>query len=192
MLSDLIRYRKSFLITIGILFVINLFVLLTFTLPRANAIDNSNARALRASEELQEVTVLLEDSRITLSTMENGKRDLTKFYDETLKTRQERVPAILLERQILSDRFGVMPERVNYNTVGIRDQPVERFSMTFPLSGNYRSLRSFIDTLEKAESFFLIDDIELNGAGSESGELTMRISVSTFFYREIEEKQRGR
>jgi Tfp pilus assembly protein PilO len=191
MLMDLIRYRKKVLIIIGILLVVNIFVLFTFTLPRASAVDSSIARALTASQELEQINLLHDKAKLTLDAMTSGKRDLAHFYNEILKTRQLRVPAILLERQVLADRFGVIPERVNYNTLGIQDQPIERFSMTFPLNGNYRSLRSFIDTLEKADSFFIIDDIELNGAATENGPLTMRISVSTFFYREIEKKERG-
>lgn len=178
-------YRKYTLwIAIGALvLLINLALFIILTLPKINAeaiernhLDSVSKQVDELKRDLDQRQSLVEKVNLTLD-------DLDRFYLEELGNRSDKITAVLKEREEISRRYGVLPERVRYNNSDVRNLPLEQFSMSFPLEGTYASLRFFLNNIEHSSNFFIVENVELEDeAGSETSEMTMRIAISTYFY----------
>lgn len=167
----------------ALLLLINLAVLIFLTLPKINAeaiardhITSINKQKTDLERELRTKQSIVKKVNYTLD-------DLDRLYLEVLGNRSDKITAVLKEREDISKRYGVLPERVRYTNSEIRNLPLEQFSMSFPLEGSYASLRFFLNNIEHSTNFFIVENVELEDeASGSSAEMTMRIVISTFFY----------
>jgi len=174
--------KYSLLIGIGaLLLLINVVVFIFFSQPKINAEAISRERLANAMERQGRLRARLSGLAEDKRALDAANGDLESFFKEILSNRNRQIDVIKERNEIASD-FGVQPTRVRYAINLVKDQPLERFVMNFPLQGNYASLRFFINTIERSENFLIIDGIELEGSDMES-ELSMRIAVSTYFHR---------
>ena len=176
-------YRKySLLIWLGLaLLVANVAVFFLLTQPKINAEAIGRERLDEAMQRQTQLRTRLNSLAEDRSALESASDDLAEFYDNTLGPRTRQTD-LIRERNEIAEDFGVVPTRVSYGNSTDQDQPIERFSMSFSLQGNYASLRYFLNTIERSPSFFIIDSVELEGREDDQ-ELSMRIASSTYFYR---------
>ena len=176
-------YRKfSLLIWLGLaLLVANIAVFFLLTQPKINAEAIGRERLSEAMQRQTELRTRLNSLAEDRNALDSAREDLAEFYEKTLGNRKRQTD-LIRERNEIAQDYGVVPTRVNYSNTIDRDQPIERFSMSFSLQGNYASLRYFLNSIERSPSFFIIDSVELEG-GDEDRELAMRIAFSTYFYR---------
>ena len=182
--------KYKLLLGLGVLLLAaNTVVLFTLSLPKINAEAIARQRlesAMQRQDALRARLAGLADEKNALSA---ASGDLESFYGETLGNRNRQIE-VIRERNEIASSFGVLPTRVNYTNAEEEDQPVERFTMSFPLQGNYASLRFFLNTIERSDNFLIIDGVELEGSGEER-ELSMRITVTTYFYLSSKESEGG-
>lgn len=185
-------YRKHavWLIVGAALLLINVAVLFLLSLPKINAEALNRQRLEQIDQQEAELRQVLEERRTLLQFIEDNRQSLETFYADILGKKATRLTTILKERQEIGNQFGVLPTRVRYSSERVRDLPIERFRMAFPLVGTYESLRFFIDTMEHSSNFFIIEDIELDSASLDTKELQMRITISTYFHGERRERTR--
>lgn len=93
------------------------------------------------------------------------------------------------------NRSGVNKTRVALNLDPKTIAGLNTVSITVPLEGNYNNIVSFIRELEDSETFFLINQIQLEGArnenpqpvpvnaGGSGGSVALSLGVETFFYQ---------
>jgi Tfp pilus assembly protein PilO len=178
------EFLRKYMLLIGIgalLLLADIIVFAFLALPKINA-EAIGLERLTGAMERQTVlrtrlAALADDKRA----LEDAKGDLQSFYLEHLGDRMRQIE-VIKERNSIAADYGVQPTRVSYSITEVKNQPLERFMMTFPLQGNYASLRFFINTIERSSNFLLIDDVQLE-SGEQKSELSMRIAVSTYFYR---------
>lgn len=185
-------YRKNaiWLIIGAALLLVNIAVLFLISLPKINAEALNRQRLEQIEQQEAELKQVLTERQGLKQFIENNQQALEKFYTDVLGKKASRLTSILEERQEIGNKFGVLPTRVRYSSEQVRDLPIERFQMTFPLSGTYESLRFFIDMMEHSSNFFIIEDIELDGDVTNSSEQQMRIAISTFFHGEVRTRTR--
>ena len=178
--------KYKLLLGLGVLLLAaNTVVLFTLSLPKINAEAIARQRlesAMQRQDALRARLAGLADEKNALAA---ARGDIESFYGETLGNRNRQIE-VIRERNEIASSFGVLPTRVNYTNDVEEGQPVERFTMSFPLQGNYASLRFFLNTIERSNNFLIIDGVELEGSGEER-ELSMRITVTTYFYHPSEE-----
>jgi Tfp pilus assembly protein PilO len=177
-------YRKySMWIIAGVVVLLaNAGVFFLLTLPRLDAEAANRKRLARMLEQKTELSRILDERRDLLTLIEDNRENLQRFYNDVLGTRSQRLIEILAEREEIGGEFGVAPTQVRYETARVQNLPLEKFTMSFPLTGTYESLRFFVDTLEHSDNFFIIQDIELESGRETESELGMRISISTYFH----------
>ena len=181
MLLDLIKKYKNWLIVAVVLILLNVAALLFLTLPKINSEQINQERVALIEKKNADLQGKLTSREEALEKLEANRNSLEEFYVDTLGTKSDRMTEILAEREKIATKFGVIPVRVRYASANVRNMPLERFTMSFPLSGTYESLRFFIDTLEHSENFYLIEDVELESSSGGPEDLSMRITVSTMF-----------
>jgi Tfp pilus assembly protein PilO len=89
---------------------------------------------------------------------------------------------------------GVNKTRVALNLDPKTIAGLSTVSITVPLEGNYNNIVSFVRELEDSDTFFLINQIQLEGSRNEnaqpvqtnagsSGSVALSLGVETFFYQ---------
>jgi Tfp pilus assembly protein PilO len=181
--SEFLR-KYSILIGIGsVLLLANLAAFVLFALPKINAEAIGRERLGSALERQGRLRARLASLADDKRALDAARGDLDSFYSEHLGERARQID-VIRERNSIAADFGVQPTRVRYSIGEVKEQPLERFVMDFPLQGNYASLRFFINTIERSKNFLIIDNVQLD-SGQQQGELSMRIAVSTFFYHPV-------
>ena len=191
MFTQFANKYKIWLIAGIVLLVINLAVLVLVTLPKMNY-EAVNRNAMEQLQKNEKTLISALKARRELSGfVENRISQLMQFYGDILGKKEAKLIDVLKERQDIATKFGIIPERVSYSDNLLRGLPMAEMVMSFPLKGTYGSFRFFIDSVEHSKNFFIIKDIELASSEEEtSGEMSMRITVSTLFHdeRDIEEE----
>ena len=182
MIKEIIRKFRLWLIIGAALLLVNLAVFFFLTLPKINAEALNRNRLADVQNIEQDLQKALKERESIYNYILENQRSLQKFYFEKLGRKSEKLTTILKEREEIAGKFGVVPVRVRYSSELIKDRPLERFTMAFPLTGTYESMRFFVDTLEHSENFFIVEDVELESSPNNASAMSMRITVSTFFY----------
>lgn len=182
MFNEFYRKYRTAVIVLGALLLVNIAVFVFLTLPKINREADIRTRLENMRVEARSQQARLQEQENRLLAYQSQSQQLLAFYEETLGLRSGRMTQILDERQRIAQGSGVRPENVRYATSFVRDQPLEGFTMSFPLRGSYQALRSFLRTIEQSRQFFIIEGVELESAEAGGAALSMRISVSTYFY----------
>lgn len=182
MFNEFYRKYAVAVVVLGVLLLVNAGVFAFLTLPKINREADVRARLETLRMQAREQKSRLTEQEQRLVAYQQRSQELLGFYENTLGKRSGRMTQILDERLRIAEGSGVRPENVRYATSFVRDQPLEGFSMAFPLRGSYQALRSFLRTIEQSRQFFIIEGVELENAEAGGATLSMRISVSTYFY----------
>lgn len=163
---------------VALIAVVNVYLLAQMALlwHRASNYD-ANARSQQRVElktaEIAAVPLRGLDEKLVRATRESDK-----FY-------QQRLPAsyaeILGELGVMTKKANVRLARVQYAPtpvlVGTSGQLTE-VRMDASLSGDYRPLMLFLNSLERDKMFFLITGVTLTG--QQSGTVTLRLRLTTY------------
>jgi Tfp pilus assembly protein PilO len=127
-----------------------------------------------------------------LHAVEQAEQDLHSLNEEILSTRNERLVDVQDELARLCDRFGIDLDSVASDSDLLLDEELDRFSMKVPLEGNYANLRKFLQAVEESERFLVVERVSL-AVGKQGGkELSLNISLVTYFRAPAELVNRSR
>ena len=163
---------------VGLLVLLNLYLLVhMFVLWRLATA--SNAAALEEQRtELRVATVAAQPLRGLDNKLTDATRDADRFYSDRLPRSYSEV---LSELGSLTRKAGVKLTGAQYtpavvlpNTAG----QVTEVEIDARLSGDYRPLMLFVNSLERDRMFFLIRTVTFNG--QQSGTVNLRLRLSTY------------
>ncbi len=142
--------------------------------------DTENASYLQLREQRNTLEAYL--GRVTDSNDGIGELYLSHFDTEA-----DRFTRANAELKRLARTAGLDPSSFNYGTDDLGDLELRRQTISFSVDGTYDQVRRFINFLEIAEQFFVLEQLTVN-AGGERGQADPRLSigvlVSTVFASE--------
>lgn len=112
--------------------------------------------------------------------VQTAGKDLVALRRDVLSTRPQRMIEAQLEVEELAARFGIPPDRVQYENEVLEEEGLERFGMKVPLKGGYASLRKFLQAVETSDEFLVIEQVALEGQPGEQA-LELNITLATYF-----------
>jgi hypothetical protein len=82
----------------------------------------------------------------------------------------------------------VKTTRVNFSNDPLPKYGLETVSIKIPVEGGYSNIMSFLRDLENADTFFIVDSIDLRGGESSpqpggTASLDLTLGMETFFYQ---------
>lgn len=107
-------------------------------------------------------------------TVETTRGELKTFFDDRIPANYS---AIETSMQDLEVKSGVRLSRVQY-TQGKAGQDLVPITMDAAISGSYPSIMHYVNSIERAKTFFVIQDMGL--AGEQNGLVNLRIHVLTW------------
>ncbi len=106
----------------------------------------------------------------------------SRFLRERLITRDQGYAAMIPDLEGLARFAGVSRDRVNYNLIEESQFGVYAVVINMPIRNSYDSLTRFIEELENAETFFILDSILLSRPDVEDDtDLNLELNLTTFF-----------
>jgi hypothetical protein len=144
----------------------------------SNALTAHNADALEHQQvllktaRLQALPLRGIDAKVAAST-----QDADEFYADRLPYAYSEV---LAELGRLTQKTGVRLANVQYaqNPVLTGEYALTELHMDASVSGDYRPIVEFINSLERDKMFFLVDGISLSG--QQTGAVNLRIRLTTY------------
>jgi type IV pilus assembly protein PilO len=107
----------------------------------------------------------------------NSTKDADSFYSDRLAYADSQ---LLTELGVLTKKAGVHLSRVQYpqNPVLSGSYGLTEVHMDASVSGDYRPVVEFINSIERDKMFFVINGINLTG--QQSGQVNLRIRITTY------------
>ena len=175
------EYRKA-LIPLGILFAINVVLLIAVVLPLGQRVASNERRAETAAQ--QEASAQAEFQRA--EALREGKArattDLNTFYRQVLPVDVEAARLVVQSKpRRLAAAHDVRYQRGQSDTEVIRDSALARFVSAISLEGSWDDIRGFIYELETAPEFIVIEDVSIAEGTDSNAPLSLTMQLSSYY-----------
>ena len=115
----------------------------------------------------------------TASKLACAESEVVHVFDDVLSSKEERMTAIQREVRKLAKDRGLDPDRISYNATDVKDTGLVRFTISFPLEGDYATLQDFVRAIEASQNFLIVDNIGLDE--TQGSRLSLRVVLATYF-----------
>ena len=151
--------------------------------PAWTRVAQARERAAQAIEDQAAREADLHAARARLAGIARAGERLRKFHAEVLPHDLAQARALTYPQlAALAARQGLRLERRTSDHDGDQDAQLGRLRTTLRLAGSYAAIRRFIEAIETAPDFLVIDEIALSRRETEpGGALVVTLGVSTYF-----------
>jgi hypothetical protein len=166
-------------------FLLGLGALVFYRLNYAGESAGLERRLEERSRQLAALQAERAEKEHLVDRAEVNRRRVEEVYQERFATRRQRLTRVIDEVKSLARRAGLSPQAITYPEEAIEELALVERSFEFTVEGTYQQLRTFINFLELSESFLILKQVELSGAGSNRpGALRISLTLSTLFSQE--------
>jgi Tfp pilus assembly protein PilO len=182
-LPDLREARGTVALVVVLGLGVNLAALFLLNVPLDRSLATSREEVAGLMQRVEGRRREVSDLNAQVERIRAQVIGLDRFFNETLAAKSQRMVAVQRELRAIAERHSIRPETVSYfNAPADKTRNMVRFGATFPLSGSYQALRSFIHDVEHSPHFLIIDSVDLTNAREGGALLALDISVSTLFH----------
>jgi Tfp pilus assembly protein PilO len=107
-------------------------------------------------------------------TVEKTRKEMKQFFDARIPPSYSDIESSMTDLEVKS---GVRLSRVQY-TQGQPGQDLTEITMEAAISGDYPSIMHFVNGIERAKTFYIIQEMALTG--EQNGQVNLHLRVSTW------------
>jgi Tfp pilus assembly protein PilO len=178
---DLRAYLGRIVAILAGLVVVNLLFLNLVNRPRvfqARTADETTA-ALAAQVAREQERVAHWQARA--DELQRSREALQTFFDEDLSTKSQRLVAVQREIHRIAQTYQVQASQLKFTHEKVEGSDLIQMGVNIPLSGGYRNLRQFINSVEKSDLFLIIQSIQLQEGDRGGVLLNLNVRLITYF-----------
>jgi Tfp pilus assembly protein PilO len=158
------------------LLALNFVVLGVFTWPRLTRVRRAEDRALEVSTRKASLEGVWAQMLARQELVARNRKDIESLRRDHLKSRTEDLFAAQREIEKLARDSGLRPKRSSYTLEEIKGTGLVRCEVSIPLDGTYVGLTGFLNRIEGASRFIVVDQMAL--AEDEQGaRMSLKLSV---------------
>ncbi|MDD5772851.1 MAG: type 4a pilus biogenesis protein PilO [bacterium] len=169
---------KILLISFVVIVFANITVFWFVIRPEKIAIKQKEADYFVLRENLLEVRQRIKNEKYIKESISNIKSDLDKF--DLILPRHEEITRLIQELPNIAEKTGVKVSGVKYQPF-VKDEGYNRLSFSLPVEGKYSNIRKFIYELETMRKIIWIERLAIRTSYSVREELTIQLTMSTYF-----------
>ena len=171
---------------VGIVLLVDVLLFGLAVRPLRAGVTQARARAAAAAERLAAAAAARAAARARQEARERAGAQLRRFYDEVLPQDLAAARAITYPRlAALAARSGLALERRTSASDGDDGDRLGRLRTNMLLAGEYENIRRFIEALETAPAFLVIEEVVLSQRQEASdSELVLTLGLSTYYVAE--------
>ena len=185
---NLYRRRRNqylFVILLGVIGVINvLFFFILYRPVRAeyfrlqDSIQKARADVLSRRQKIDRLEKLS-------AQLETSAQDRQRLYTTHFIPAETGWSEILPQLNRMTQTAGVKNIRKEYNKDSAPQYGLYSVKIRVPVTGLYANVMKFIKEIERANTFFIIDSIDVRASetSTRSSDVSMNLNLETFFYR---------
>ena len=178
-----LQEHRRLVLSLTILLIANLVVYGFVVRPLSNRVANIAERDAAADQSLAAARNEHQAATGTLTGKDRASQELARFAKEVLPR------DLTAARRLTHTRIPQLAKQFNVEffsrTVSpparARESSLVRYTEQIELAGRYRDVRAFIQEMEKAPEFVVIDDVSLSEEDAEGGVLSLTLQLSTYF-----------
>lgn len=175
------REKRPLVLTLIVGLLLNLGVYAAVIYPRTSSADALERRARAAAQLRARAAAELKDAEAVRAGQQRAGQQLETFYGSILPQGQDGARRITYRRLAeLADETGLDYDSRTIAVDSDQRSALERMTVTMQLAGDYRDIRRFINRLETAPEFVVIDDISLSQAERDAP-LALTVRLSTYY-----------
>ena len=149
--------------------------------PQRAGVARAEGRARMAAREVVTGQAALGTARARLDGKTRAKDELQQFYDRVLPQDLAAARSITYPRlAALAGQMGLVLERRTADRDRDEDSELARLRTTMLLAGEYGNVRRFIEALETAPEFLVIEEIVLSQR-EEVDDASLTLGVATYY-----------
>ena len=170
-------WRRWLLPAFAVLAGINLVAFAAWTGPRGlrqrSATDRLEASRVEA-QLAREATARL---RERVAAMRSNASDVERLYARFTGTERSDLVPTIEDVERMARLPGLRPGARGYARSAVKDAPLERVSITLPLSGSYDQLVNFLAEVERSPRLLTVDGVALR---AEQGGGRLQVELSAY------------
>jgi Tfp pilus assembly protein PilO len=175
--------RRSVMLPVIALLVINAAVLLLGVLPLKRSVVTSEQAAIDARIDLGNARRFDMQAKAERDGKDRAVAELQKFYAEILPKgygRAVEVTNYWLDQ--VARQYGVVFRTGAWQQEDVRDSRLTNFKGKVTLTGDYADIRKFLYHVETAEQFVIIEEVALAQANTAQANSVIEVSLSVSTY----------
>ncbi len=174
-MPDLRKTRKNIQIALGVLIGVDVVAATVFFSPLVGSTESRRLQLNELWSELQTKTRLVEPLADLPKKVNIAREQITDFYKKRFPTQDSEI-AVQIGKLALAS--GVTIDSIKYKAGEDEIGQLEPVELEADLSGNYVSLAKFINALERDDTLFVINGIELGG--EQTGPIKLQMKLETY------------
>jgi Tfp pilus assembly protein PilO len=159
-----------------ILLALNLVVFAAFTWPRLTRVRRAEDRALAVSTDKASLEGRWAQMVARQELVARNRTDIETLRRDYLKSRTADLFAAQREIENLAKDSGLHPKRSSYVLEEIKGTGLVRCEVSIPLDGTYVGLTSFLNRIEGARRFIVVDQMALS-EDEQGARMSLKLSV---------------
>lgn len=173
------RSRRWLFAVLAVLVVANVVVLLSY-----RALYDARLRSLQEArrgleQRLVEARRSAEKARGAEAELTEVQDRLTRFFDESLGLRRERLAGVIEELYATTRKLGMRPDSIGYTST--EDAGSDRLSFAFGVSGRYGDLKKLLAALESSPRFLVLEQVALASDPVSPDSLNVSLTLTHYF-----------
>jgi Tfp pilus assembly protein PilO len=170
--KNAIRFIIGFILLadIGLIFV-------NWHLASSATAPGEEVRALRRRRDVTAADI--RRAELIRAALPNVETETASFMQKDLRPSDAGYSAVVDDLATLAKDSGLQITSTHFRQKPIEKRGVDEITMTITMQGAYPSLVSFINALERSNSFYLLDSLSLDS--STEGTLRLNLSLRTYF-----------
>lgn len=185
------RQRRQFIFAaaVGAIAIVNvLFFLILHRPARADYFRLQSSSDTLRNEAVAKRADLTRMERLATQ-LETSDQDRRALYTAHFIEREAGYAEILPILDRLAGQTGVRKSRVDYAAEPLPEYSLYSLKIRLPVQGAYSNIVRFMQELETADTFFIIDSIDVrsdvpdNSFQQSSGSISLFLNMETFFYQ---------
>ncbi len=174
--------KRALLVPLLVALLVNVALYAIVLYPLSKKVAGGEQEAGAATAALNAARRDFAAARATVTGKEQADEELQKFYLDVLPADirgARRITFLRIEQ--LAQQSGLRLERETSDPKPQRESRLVKFMYRASLSGEYRSIRRFIHTLETAPEFLVLENVDLSQGEAEDRALNVEVEIATYY-----------
>jgi Tfp pilus assembly protein PilO len=178
------RNQYVFVSLLGVIGVINILFFFILFRPVRSEYFRLQSSIEKARADVQSRRVKIARLEKLSTQLETSAQDRQRLYTTHFIPKETGWSAILSKLDAMVQGSGVRNTRKDYATGDAAQYGLVSVKIRLPVAGPYPSIMKFISEIENADTFFIINSIDVRTAESSgTPDILMNLNIETFFYQ---------
>jgi len=178
------RNQYVFLSLLGVIGVINILFFFILYRPVRSEYFRLQTSIQKARADVQSRRLKIARLEKLSAQLETSAQDRQRLYTTHFIPKETGWSAILSKLDTMVQESGVRNTRKDYATADAAQYGLVSVKIRVPVTGLYASIMRFISEIENADTFFIINSIDVRAAESAgTADVLMNLNIETFFYQ---------